>query len=191
MSSPAAVGQRQVGGIEHGQKLLDQAFSCPLQVLGLLLEDALLVVLEVGLKAHEGAYVLVALPDRRLQSRVAGSRGATGRHPRCRRPRGSSVSATGLVSTTSASRTSSSTTLAPPASEGIPASWPGRPSSRADPKLGAEPGPRPAEPAGPVSPAPDRPALFDGSQEPPGQRSVRPRRRSQRRQPRHRRHPAG
>src|SRR5437763_11792251 len=38
----AAVGERQVEGVEHREQLLDETLSSALEVLGLLLEDPLL-----------------------------------------------------------------------------------------------------------------------------------------------------
>ena len=57
----ATVGQGQVGGVEDRQQLLDQGAGGPLEMVGLLLDHALLVVLEVGLQADERVAVVVAL----------------------------------------------------------------------------------------------------------------------------------
>src|SRR5207302_8658614 len=56
-----AVGEGKLEGVERRQQLLDKVLGGALEVLGLLLEDALLVVLEVGLEATERVEVLVSL----------------------------------------------------------------------------------------------------------------------------------
>jgi hypothetical protein len=55
------VSQGRVEGVEHAQKLLDNALGRPLQVLGLLAEDTLAVVVEVGLDAQQLLEIVVAL----------------------------------------------------------------------------------------------------------------------------------
>src|SRR5580700_5981701 len=64
------VGDGQVGGVEHGEELVDEGLGGPLQVLGLQLQRALLEVLEVGLQPAQGVEVVVPLALERQQVRL-------------------------------------------------------------------------------------------------------------------------
>ena len=69
------VGPGQVDGIEDGQQLRDQILGGPLEVLGLLLDHALLVVLEVRLQPPQRVEVLVPLGRDALQVGQVGADG--------------------------------------------------------------------------------------------------------------------
>ncbi len=69
----ATVSQGQVGRVENREELLRPSLGGSLEMLGLLLQDSLLVVLEVGLEAYEGVAILVPLEghlDQRVRLRL-------------------------------------------------------------------------------------------------------------------------